>query len=243
MAAHDRLQTTSVSYGDQGLTIPYTPPSTQQLEVHSISLYNATAADNALGIFSTVSNIQCKFYSAASAVWSSITTAVQAATSSTIFSTTNNDGVIFQSKRKFGYVAFNVSQASTGSPVYTYKYWNGSTFATLPLLNTPSYSATGIQVLVFNAPNDWVVGSNSLADEALFSIQILATTAPSQAVKINSCIIGKMLKYSDSILQNQWFEVNFGNDAILLQQGEYIMPFFSYTNASNRLDMTYRISP
>lgn len=244
MGQYERLQTSTSAYPDQGHTISYTPSSTQQLEVHKVSAYNGTAAENSIGIFHSVATPDFKLWKLLAAGDAEFTSTIQAGSAVSIFNTTNNDGCLFQSKEKFNMISFNVSQAQTGSPVYTYKYYNGSGWATLTLLNTPAYSATGIQVIVFNAPIDWVVGdSTEDTDSTLFSIQVISTTAPSQAVQINSLKIGKMLAYSSSVLPSASLEVDFDEESYLLQVGESIIPFFSYTNASNRLEIAYKISP
>ncbi len=239
-----RLESSSSAYTDQSLTVSYSVPANQQLVVHSIGAYNGCASENAIGLFHSVNVSQFKLYKLLAAGDVDATSTIQAGTAVPIFTVVNNDGCLFQSKDKFNMIAFNISQASTGSPVFTYKYYNGSTFSTLTLLNTPVYSATGIQVIVFNAPIDWAVGDGTeSADETLYSIQVISTTAPSQAVQINSLKIGKMLKYADNVLQNASVNLNFEDQPYLLQAGEAIIPFFSYSNASNRLEIAYKINP
>jgi hypothetical protein len=244
MGAYQRLQLSSSAYADQGLTQSFTPPSNQQLEVYSAKARNASAAENAVGLFHSIATPHFKLYQLLAGGDADATTAIQAGTATSIFSTTNNDGCLFQAKEKFNMIAFNVSQAETGSPVYTYKYYNGSSYSTLTLLNTPSYSATGIQVIVFEAPTDWVVGDGSEdANSEFYSIQVIATTAPGQAVQINSLKLGKMLSYSDAVEPSGELEVSFGDEPLLLQVGEAVLPFFSYTDPSNRLELAYKISP
>lgn len=238
------LQSSSTAYTDQGLTAAYSAPSNNQLLVYSASAFNGIAGENSIGLFHSVATPDFKLYKLLAAGDTDFTSTIQAGTPVSIFNTTNNDGCLFQSKEKFNMIAFNISQASTGSPVFTYKYWNGSSYATLTLLNTPAYSATGIQVIVFNAPTDWVVGDGSEdADSTLYSIQVISTTAPSQAVQINSLKVGKMLKYGVGILEGGSVSLNFEDQPYLLQVGETIIPFFSYTSASNRLEITYKINP
>lgn len=241
---NQRLQSASLAYADQGLTVPFAVDASKQMEVHRALAYNASAAENAVGLFHSVSPPDFKLFKLLAAADAEFTDEIQAGTAVSIFNTTNNDGCLFQSKEKFNMIAFNISQAQTGSPVYTYKYYNGSTYATLPLLNTPAYSATGIQVIIFNAPIDWAVGDGTEdADSSLYSVQVISTTAPSQAVQINSLKIGKMLAYNEAVLPAGVLEVDFEEDPYLLQGGEAIIPFFSYSNASNRLDIAYKVSP
>lgn len=237
-----RIQSLVSAYPDQGFTAFLTASASQQLEVHQINAFNATAAENAIGLFHSVSTAQIKVYTLRASD-ADATAALLAGTATSFFTTSNNQGMLFQSKDKFNMVGFNVSQAQTGSPVYTYEYYNGSGWVTLPLLNTPLYSATGIQVIAFNAPVDWVVGdSTEDGDSTLFSIRVLATTAPSQAVQINSIRFGKLLKYSDSVPASGNLEIDFDSQPFLLQGGESIIPFFSYSNASNTIGIDYKVS-
>lgn len=242
--ARERIRTASFAYPDQCLTAPLASASNKQLEIYRAAAYNATAAENSLGLFHSITDQQVKLWQLLAGGDTEITDAVQGGTASAIFSTTNNDGVLFQSEHQFNVVTFNVSQASTGSPVYTYKYYNGSGYVTLTPLQTPSFATTGIKALVFNVPSDWAVGDGSEgADASLYSIQVIATTAPSQAVQINSLKLGRLLAYSDAIAASGSLEVDLSSEPLLLQVGESILPFFSYTNASNRLDADYKISP
>lgn len=244
MGINQYLQSSSSAYPNQGLTVSYSAPSNQQLLVHSATAYNGTAGENSIGLFHSIATPDFKLYKLLAGGDVNFTTEIQAGTAVSIFNTVNNDGCLFQSKEKFNMIAFNISQVQTGSPVYTYKYYNGSTYATLTLLNTPVYTATGVQVIIFNAPIDWAAGDGTEdGDSTLYSIQVISTTAPSQAVQIDSLKIGKMLKYSDNVLPSATVNLNFEDQPYLLQVGETIIPFFSYANASNRLELTYKINP
>lgn len=235
----------SLAYADQGYTIGFSAPTGNQFLIGSISVYNAVASENAIGLYHSITNSQFKMAQITAGVGADVTTTIQAGTVTTVFSTTNNDGSVFQSKNKFNMVGFNISQAQTGSPVYTYAYWNGSTWATLPLLNTPVYTATGIQLITFNAPIDWAVSSGVIAgtDSSMYAIRVLATTAPGTAVRINGLRIAKMIKYQDAVLPNSYMTVDFEEEPYLLQSGEAIIPSFSYTNGSNRLELAYKYNP
>lgn len=118
-----------------------------------------------------------------------VTTAIQAGTATTIFPTgTSNYGMLIQGATTFGRVNFTISQASTGSPVYTYEYWNGAAWTALTITGSaPSFSTTGVKQLLFTIPADWKVSSDvGAADPTKYSIRILATTAPLTAVQTTS---------------------------------------------------------
>ena len=111
------------------------------------------------------------------------------------------------------------------------------------MLNTPSYLNTGSKAAVFNAPTDWVVGSNGIADDTFYSVQVIATTAPSQAVQIDAIKVCKMLKMSFNVPQSALMTISFEDHPYLLQVGEAIIPFFSYTSSFNRIEIAYKINP
>jgi hypothetical protein len=52
-----------------------------------------------------------------------------------------------------------------------------------------------------------------------------------------------MLAYNEAVLPGASLEVDFDEQPYLLQVSEAIIPFFSYSNASNRLEIAYKISP
>jgi hypothetical protein len=171
------------------------------------------------------------------------TATIQAGSTITAFPTTNNYGLLVQSRNPFSAIAFNISQAETGSPVYTYEYWNGSSWTALVLENTPIYTATGVQALVFQAPIDWVVGDSTEGGNAdLYSVRMLATTAPSQAVQFNSLKVLKLLALSEVADKGSLIS-DFSESPLLLQTGEAIIPFFSYTSTHNRIDLSYKVNP
>jgi hypothetical protein len=238
-----RLLNASFGYNVMSLTSPLGAASNQQLEVCGARLYNASGAPNGLGIMHSINSAQFKIYTLQVAD-TEVTSTLLAESAVSAFTTTNNQGVLFQAKDKFQAVAFNISQAQTGSPVYTYEYHNGSDWAALTLINTPVYSATGIQALVFQTPLDWAVGCGSEGgDSSLYSVRALATTAPSQAVQINKIAICKLLDYQGEVSDKGALEIDFEESPVLLQVGESIIPFFSYASPDNRIDISYKISP
>lgn len=119
------------------------------------------------------------------------TSAIQAGTATTIFTTTNNDGFLIYGVQKFDKVTMTISQASTGSPIYTYEYWNGSAWASLTTTAVPDYTTLASDTLEFSIPSNWAAGDGTeVGGNVLFyTIRALATTAPSTAVQITSLAI------------------------------------------------------
>jgi hypothetical protein len=116
------------------------------------------------------------------------TSAIQAGTATTIFTTTNNDGFLSYAIQPFNKLTFNVSQAETGAPVYTYEYWNGSAWTALSGVSAPNLTTTGSKDLTWTIPSNWAVGDGTEVggSTSYYTIRVLATTAPATAVQINS---------------------------------------------------------
>lgn len=236
------IQNISVGYSNQSLTVPYEVDASKQMLIMSASLYNASGATSLVGGFHSVSDADVKVYTLGASD-TNITSIIQANGTIAAFPTTNNYGLLVQAKNPFQAIAFNISQAQTGSPVYTYEYYNGSGWSALTVLNSPAYAPAGVQALVFQAPVDWVVGdSTEDGDSTMYSVRMLATTAPSQAVQFNSLSVLKLLKMQE-IADKASLDLDFSGSPLLLQGGESFIPFFSYTSSNNRIDLNYKVNP
>jgi hypothetical protein len=119
------------------------------------------------------------------------TATIQAGTAVTIFTTTNNDGFLAYASQKFNKLTLTISQAQTGAPVYTYEYYNGSTWAALTTTAVPDYTTLASDTLEFNIPIDWNIGDGTEVggSEDFYAIRALATTAPATAVQITSLTV------------------------------------------------------
>ena len=119
------------------------------------------------------------------------TTTLQAGTATDIFTTTNNDGFLVYGVNTFDKITFTISQIQTGAPVYTYEFWNGTIWTALTMTTTPVYTATGSVFAAFNIPSTWVPGDGTEVggNVLYYTIRVLATTAPGQAVKITSLTV------------------------------------------------------
>jgi hypothetical protein len=103
-----------------------------------------------------------------------------------IGSTTNSDGCWVACDYPFTKVIFKSGQQDAGSPVTTYKYWNGTAFANLTLTTTPDWTAAEAdRTLEFDYPTDWEpFTSSDTYTSNKYLILIQHTTAPGAA---NSC--------------------------------------------------------
>lgn len=166
-------------------------------------------------------------------------------TAVTIFTTTNNDGFLVQANRPFNLVGFNVSQEETGAPVYAYSYYNGTSYASLTPILVPDYTATGYENLLFSAPHDWVAGTTAAVGGSsdLYSLMAVATTAPSQAVQIDSLSISYLIGFQDALADNGNLEISYNEMLpLLLEAGESVIPFFGTAAAGNLVSGTYQVS-
>lgn len=239
-----QLQLVQTAYPNQSHDTVLSAASTQQLLVHSICAYNATSSAIGVGVGHSFNSNYWKLWQNVASVYSNVTATVQAGSSTTLFTTTSNDGFIVQAKEKFGLVSFVVSQTQTGSPVHSYQYWDGSTWQTLTLFNTPSYASTGKKAILFTPPIDWAVGAGSLGpDETFYSVRVRATTGPSQAVKVSAMKVCRVVAFRNNIAADQQLQVLFDTRQLLLQQGESVIGFFETANAANSMEVSYQINP
>lgn len=235
----DNISVLQTAYPNQSLTAALSAPANKQLLINSIAAVNGSAADMDIAIGHSINNSEWEVLVTDNSVETDVTTAIQAGTATSVIGTTNNDQFIVQAKEKFGFIAFDVSQAQAGSPVYTYTYYNGSSFVTLTLISSVSYAATGVQIALFLPPVDWTADA-----DGFYAIRVRATTAPSQAVQIDSMKVCRVLAYREEIQSKGQLQVLFElPKQLLLQAGEEIVPYFSFSNASNIIEASYQISP
>jgi hypothetical protein len=97
---------------------------------------------------------------------------------------------------------------------------------------------------VFNPPIDWAVGDGTEGgDESLYSIRAIASTAPSQAVQIDSLKIVKLIAFRASVPADSSLTIRFPEKQLLLQGSESVIPYFSTANTDNTMEIAYQISP
>lgn len=236
----------NMAYDQVSKSAVLTPGSGQQLSLYYAKAQNQSGGTINLGLLLKIAQTDpyLLFGSYVSpGPLTDSTTAINAGTATNIFTTTSNDGFVIQAKKPFNLVGFTVSQAQTGSPVYTYKYYNGSSYTDIPTVyGTPDYSATGDTVLLFPTPRDWAVGSTVGVggSAALYSIHAQASTAPGQAVKATAFWVGKLIEYAASVPNNGYLDVQW--DVTLpkvLDSLEGLLPYFSTSSSSNNVTAQY----
>lgn len=236
------LQLIYKSYPYVSYQAAISPPSNKQLSMHSISLYNGMSVALDIGAAIGFNSSGWKLWQITASA-TNVTSTIQAGTAVNLFDTTNNHGFIVQAKSQFSLVAMNISQVQSGSPVYTYEYYNGSSWSALSLKSSPVYTSTGNVVIAFLPPFDWVVGDNSAGtDSSMYSIRVLATTASGQAVKANYMALGQFLAFREHIAPQQALSINFNTMRDLLEGGSFILPYFSSASANNAIEAAYQVS-
>lgn len=177
-----------------------------------------------------------------------VTLAICGGTNTNIFTTTNNDGFMIQSARKFNLVSIAVTTAQAGSPVYEYTYWNGSTWSVLSTIAVPASYTVGNMVIAFHAPIDWVAGSDAAVGGALtgaYSLRVRATTAGSQAVVANAVVVGQFMAYQKSLADGATLSFPQGAPTIasavgvVFDSGESVAAYFGTANAANNVSVVY----
>lgn len=213
----------------------------QQTLLHSYSVFNGTgsAMDLGLGInyTPTVSNFQFLQVGASN---TDVTAQALAGSSLTLFDTTTNHGFIVENTKHFGLVILNVTQAVSGSPVFTFQYWNGSSWVTLNLNQTPAFGV-GLNYIGFNPPSDWVKGDGVTTTK--YAIRVLASTASGQSVLGTFVSVARWIAYRNQVPSYNQLQVIYDWKPYLLESGETLQPFFGTANAANSIEAAYQVAP
>lgn len=235
MAIRSRALNYYSAYPSKGKEATVSVPTGQQLGIFNVRAHNNTSGTNNTGIVRKLAAGSFKVFQfvASGPTYTDVTAAVAAGTATNILTGTNSDGFIIQSKRQIGLVGMTISSAN-GSGVYTYKYYNGTSFATLTTMEVPAYnSATDIWIAA-RSPVDAAKGGNASLDSTMYSLQVISTTGPSGAVAITNLWVGEFMDLSAGLAQNAGLQLSFPtDDPFVLQSGESIIPYFATANAAN----------
>lgn len=242
---HYNIETFQRGYPTQG-TLSFTlVANNMQVFLHSFSAFNAGGGATDIGLGIAHANPTWSLYTGnvngGSPV--NVTSTVQAGTATSIFDTTNNDGFMVESTKLFGYLTFTISQVQSGSPVYSYQYWNGVSWATLLTNQVPVYTGTGVVHLTFNPPGDWVKGDNGMGANNGYSIRVRSTTAGGQAVQITALRVAHWLCYRQTVPSVGQVQVIFDQHPKLLESGEAIVPYYSTASNLNSIEAAFQTAP
>lgn len=123
-----------------------------------------------------------------------------------------NDGFVVHSTRQFSCIVVAIGatpQVNHVNTVQTYTYWNGSSWAALPLLNTaPLYSVANTDYsVIFGKPLDWALTTTTGPGEGVpvgrYAIRYQATnTVPGTVGIASRLFVGDVLRYPASLVPN-----------------------------------------
>lgn len=237
------LQIVHKGYSEISKTAALTPASAEQLRVYNVKLHNRSGGAIDVGALRKFTQYGFKVFSqTAPGVCTNVSDLISAGTNSTVIGTVNNNGMVVQSKDLFNLLGLTVSQAQTGAPVYAYQYYNGTSFVTLNTIAVPASYALGSQVIIFNAPQDWVKGSTGLTglDSGKYTMRVLSTTAPGTAVQASALWAGQLLDFQEGVADNASLEMSFPDNLPLTFEGnEGLLPYFSSASAQNQVRIVY----
>ncbi len=219
----------------------------KQLKLYSCRLLNRSggAADLGIGRFLNASKWTIGQYAEVAQTFTDVTAPIAAGTATTIIDTTVNDGFIVSAKERFGLIVFTVSQAETGSPVYEYKYWNGTAWTALSTINLPTAYPTGEIAVAFSPPYDWVVGGTAIAglDLTKFNIRVRATTHTTANVQVTAAAVAAFFDFQSAVADKGSFSWAVTNIDIpfILDSVEGLMTYFSTANTANMISAQFLI--
>lgn len=231
------------SYGIKAKTPVISPSLGQQIALFQSRVHNRSGGALDLGILRKLAPESWSFYKIAAST-TDLTDSIQAGDSIDIFESTNH-GFIVSSEKIFHLAGLTVSVGEAGSPVYTFSYWNGSTWSSLPTINVPSAYDAGTVLHVWSAPIDWVKGSDEVGvSDAQYAIRVLSTTAPSSAVTIDEAWAAIFIAFQEGVADNGYLQVKLAAEKpIVFESKEGLLPYFGNSeNAANVVEGYYSIS-
>jgi hypothetical protein len=160
-----------------------------------------------------------------------------------IFTGTNNDGFIVQYSKTPGLIGITISSAASGGTI-TYGYWNGSSFSSLTTVEVPSnYDSTGDAWIVFQPPQQFVVGGPSAVNQNWYSVFVQSTTAPGSAVAITNLWVATFLEFYEGVANNAAVQLTFPESKpYATSGGAGLIPYFETPNAANQMGVFLSIT-
>ena len=210
----------------------------QGLGIFNVRVQNRSGDALSAGILRKLRSTDHAFYALNSSVYTEISIS---GSGTEIFDTTNNNGFLIQSTKKFHLVGMTVSTANGSTAgVYAYKYWDGSAFQTVSTVEVPTdYKSTGDAYVVAIPDYDWTVGGPTGTNGSKFSVLIQHTTAPAAAVEIDDIWLGQFLSFEDSLADNSSMQIAMGQAPLEIEAGEGLFPYFGTAAAGNLMEVFY----
>ena len=170
-----------------------------------------------------------------------VTVDIQAGVATTVFETTN-DGILIQSRKRFGLIRFTASIVSVNlTPVL--QYFNGTDYVTLPTIEIlANFSANAVNYLVFAPPIGWRKGTTVAigGDTSLYSIKLTSSSTTTTDPILTNLDIGEFIRFKDSVSSNGILELTNSREFPLeFEAGEDLMPYFGAASEDNIVEATY----
>lgn len=212
-----------------------------QLQLYGALAHNRSGGTIDVGLLRLLNALSTswKIYKLATATYTDVSAAIKAGTA-TAFFTSNNDAIYIGSKVPFGIAGLGISTSEAGSPVYTYKYYNGTSFATLTMVETITSYLISDDLLVFIPPYNWAKGGNASLDSNMYFLEIKATTAPSTLPQLNNAWVAEWLTFREGVVDNGSLELDANIEPLMFESGEGLVPYFGTANAANLIEASYK---
>lgn len=231
-----------VAYPTKGKLAAFPVSTSQQIFLFNARAFNNSGGTINVGLMQRMVYPRWNLYQFTNTgpVFTSVGSAINAGTTTAIFSGTANDGYVVQSRDMFGMIGLSIVQQRAGG-VYEYTYWNGSSFVTLTTLEVANYNSVGDNWTVFQPPSDWVVGGTAGLNQSEYSIRVRSTTPPAVgSVTANTIWVAKFLEFYEGIPNNASVQMSFPDSKpLLLEGGETLIPYFSSAAAANQVGAYY----
>ena len=228
------------AYATKGKLPAFTVPANNSCYLFNARAYNNSGSAQNVGILSLFLSGQYQLWSyvASGPTYTNVTASIGAGTN--IFTGTANDGFLVQTAQPSGLIGMTVTTTTTGG-VYTYKYWNGSAYATLGTLEVPAYPTAADIWIVFQPPADWKPGATaSTVNQAMYTVWVQSTTGPSGAVAVNNLWAASFLELYQGVANNAAVQLMFPDSKpFAMLGGQGIIPYFSSPNAANQFAAFY----
>lgn len=216
------------------------------LKISRFAVHNRTSGAIDVGLLKKLPNSSWqlqKLVAADTPDATDVTEDIQAGVATTVFETTN-DGILIQSRKRFGLVRFTASQASVNlTPVL--QYFNGSAYVTLPTIEIlANFANTSVNYLVFAPPIGWRKGTTLAiggdSGSAFYNIKFTSSTTTTTDPILTALDVGEFIRFKDSVASNGILELtNTREFPLELEAGEDLMPYFGASNNDNIVEATY----
>lgn len=162
---------------------------------------------------------------------------------------TNNDGFGIFCQVPFNIASIIVGTAAAGgSPAWDLAYTlAGGTWGTITnAYVAPLFTATGEQLIWFEAPTDWAraeAGHGTGVTVGSFGIRCRATTAPNATAGLaTNIVLGYMVLSTEAVADNAVLNNIGGEEIALPPQCDAICAAISTANSQNRASVSWRYS-